>query len=199
MTAAADVPVPTQAALAAPLQEQQHQQQQQQPGLLAQEALAPEHTDETHNAPKEEKQEEEQEEKAPAAAAAPAAATTADMPAPPPPLPELQPVRVRFSFRFETQPGERLWMLGDAPELGSWDMARAVRLRWSKGHVWAAELELPPGRHYTYKALHQRADGEWRWQAGDNHTLVTPASAAGGGDSGVLLEPRTHDFRPSSR
>lgn len=53
-------------------------------------------------------------------------------PQPPPSVP------VRFRVVRRVAFGERVAVVGAAPELGAWDVAAAPRLRWSEGHEWRA-------------------------------------------------------------
>lgn len=40
-------------------------------------------------------------------------------------------------------PGQRVVVVGSAPELGAWDLAGAAELTCSPGHIWRGEVELP--------------------------------------------------------
>lgn len=48
--------------------------------------------------------------------------------------------------------------MGNAPQLGGWKLGRAVRMRWSQGHVWSATVELPAGASIEYKFAVQDPD-----------------------------------------
>ncbi|KAF8064654.1 DED1 [Scenedesmus sp. PABB004] len=100
-------------------------------------------------------------------------------------------VAVTFRVRASAAWGERVWLVGDAPALGSWDTSRALRLRWSEGDVWRATAEFQAGAALRYKAVLQRGDGTWKWQSGPDFELrvkpgVAPAQHEfkGGGGSG---------------
>ncbi|KAF6250694.1 hypothetical protein COO60DRAFT_1705544 [Scenedesmus sp. NREL 46B-D3] len=89
------------------------------------------------------------------------------------PQQQVQPgvAEVHFSFRCVTQPGERLWLVGDDGSLGSWDAAAAVKLKWSEGHIWSVTLPFKQGTKVAYKAVLQRGGSDpkhWRWQASAN-------------------------------
>jgi hypothetical protein len=64
-----------------------------------------------------------------------------------PPVPYLcsEPavVKLEVGVHMPTQPGQRVLLVGDHPILGSWDLRRAWKLRWSDGHIWRGCLELP--------------------------------------------------------
>lgn len=51
--------------------------------------------------------------------------------------------QVEVGVQRETKPGQRVVLVGGHPALGSWDVAKAVSMSWSNGHVWKASIELP--------------------------------------------------------
>jgi hypothetical protein len=52
-------------------------------------------------------------------------------------------VKVEVGVHLPTQPGQRVLLSGNHPTLGSWDLGRAWKLRWSEGHIWRGCFELP--------------------------------------------------------
>jgi phosphoglucan,water dikinase len=54
-------------------------------------------------------------------------------------------VRVCFRVVRRVAFGERVAVVGAAPELGEWDVASAPRLRWSEGHEWRAVVDFKCG------------------------------------------------------
>lgn len=53
----------------------------------------------------------------------------------------------------DTQPGERIVVLGDCPELGNWDIAKAYPLEYINSNTWFGEIpfEESAGKLITYK------------------------------------------------
>lgn len=47
--------------------------------------------------------------------------------------------------------GDIIKLVGDAPELGEWDVDRAPELSWSDGDFWKADVELPPSSEVRFK------------------------------------------------
>eukprot|EP00879_Flechtneria_rotunda_P001715 GHRR01001878.1.p1 GENE.GHRR01001878.1~~GHRR01001878.1.p1 ORF type:complete len:417 (+),score=109.12 GHRR01001878.1:142-1392(+) len=84
--------------------------------------------------------------------------------------------QVQFSFRCKTEPGQRLWLTGDHPSLGAWDINQVVKLKWREGHVWSATVSIEQGASINYKAVLQHEDKQWQWQSGDNWTLIVQAT-----------------------
>jgi hypothetical protein len=87
---------------------------------------------------------------------------------------------VHFLVRMPyTAPGDRLFVTGDAPELGSWDPAAGVELATSSSvfPTWSGRVRLPTAGAQRYKAVILRADGSVRWELGADRPL--PLDAAG--------------------
>ena len=36
-----------------------------------------------------------------------------------------------------------MYITGNVPKLGGWDLANALKLKWSPGHVWRGTIKLP--------------------------------------------------------
>jgi hypothetical protein len=47
--------------------------------------------------------------------------------------------------------GERLKVVGNQAALGSWDVSKAVELKWHDGDLWAGEVEMPVGKDIEFK------------------------------------------------
>ena len=67
------------------------------------------------------------------------------------------------------QDGQKLAILGSLPELGAWDMERAVTLVQkvslsSASRVWTLTLRLPKGAQVEYKFLRMSAKGAAVWE-----------------------------------
>lgn len=65
------------------------------------------------------------------------------------------------------QPGDGLLLVGSAPEMGSWNPARGLKV---EGGV--ARAELPVGGVYDFKLVVRRGGGGVVWEDGDNRSLV---------------------------
>lgn len=59
-----------------------------------------------------------------------------------------------------TQPGETVMVLGDCPELGEWDVSRAVPLEFINSNCWFGEIvfDVTCGRPLAYKYAIRRAE-----------------------------------------
>ena len=52
-------------------------------------------------------------------------------------------VRVKFILQQSCEFGEKFLLVGEDPELGSWDPGSATPLEWSEGDAWTAETVRP--------------------------------------------------------
>ena len=71
--------------------------------------------------------------------------------------------------------GERVVVVGNHPSLGSWNLAKAQRLKWSAGHKWFATVTLSQDdapSSLEYKAVLVNEDGGVCWEQGDNNKVV---------------------------
>lgn len=76
-----------------------------------------------------------------------------------------------------TEPGEDVYVCGDAPELGDWDVARAVALEYVNRSTWAVALPLgeSAGRDIHYKYLVRRG-ATFAREPGLGHHRRAPSS-----------------------
>ena len=72
--------------------------------------------------------------------------------APPPPPPRGQPQLLLFSIQAALQFGDEVFIVGDAPELGSWKLHDALPCTWAPGDVWSCEVALPEHSVVSFKA-----------------------------------------------
>jgi cyclomaltodextrin glucanotransferase len=78
--------------------------------------------------------------------------------------------------------GEQIYVTGDGPELGDWDVAKAVRLEYVHQNSWATTLtfDASAGRTVRYKFL-LRSDDDWRREAGGFHAREVPSAPSADG------------------
>jgi cyclomaltodextrin glucanotransferase len=62
---------------------------------------------------------------------------------------------------YRTQPGEEVVVIGDCPELGNWDMARAYALEYINDNTWFGEIPFneTAGKAVCYKYAIRRSQG----------------------------------------
>jgi hypothetical protein len=96
--------------------------------------------------------------------------------------------RFRLSVRnSETQPGDKVLVIGDHALLGSWQLPKATLLSTTKTEfpMWSTELDLDYGTKLEFKYVVQTANGEVHWEdasslATRNRQALVPKGESGG-------------------
>ncbi|GIE34759.1 peptidase S8 [Actinoplanes italicus] len=83
-------------------------------------------------------------------------------------------VAATFNVTAETWWGQQVLVVGNLPELGGWDPARAVALDAAGYPVWSGGLSLPPDTAVEFKYVKRDPDGTVTWEPGANRTTITP-------------------------
>jgi alpha-amylase len=87
--------------------------------------------------------------------------------------------------------GQRLYVVGSAPELGGWDPARAVPLDASEYPNWTVERGIPAGTSFEYKYVKKSGDTVV-WESRSNRTATVPADGrlalADGWEAGATVD-----------
>lgn len=101
-------------------------------------------------------------------------------------------VPVHFSFTNNAEVGHSYFVVGSHPDVGAWDVCRAIPLAWHAGDVWSADIGVQAGTRMEYKFVRRETSAgqianpenrDWWWPQGDNLVLDIPAepqSPAGG-------------------
>ena len=94
-------------------------------------------------------------------------------------------VPVHFSIPTNTGWGYEMCVVGNHPDVGAWDPAKAVKLVWSEGDVWWGDIGVQAGTALEYKfvkratAADQICNGANAiWPGGANFQTNVPADAA---------------------
>ncbi len=109
------------------------------------------------------------------------------------------PARTSIHFvcsNCKTVFGEAVFALGNIPELGAWDPAKAVRLtptRYDTWYRWSGTVfTLPPNAEVQWKFIKRRETGgpvlQWEMPGMQNHVIRTPASGFAGTARGSFVE-----------
>lgn len=83
-----------------------------------------------------------------------------------------QEARVDYSFEWNqtTSFGQSVFVLGSLPELGEWDVTRAVKLERSQYPLWRVPVSLPTDRVFDYLYI-IRNDGPGQLGDASNYTI----------------------------
>jgi alpha-amylase len=95
----------------------------------------------------------------------------------PPPTSDPGTVTDTFNVTAATTWGTSVYLVGDAPALGSWDTAKAVRLSPSGYPVWNGTVTLPANTKIEYKYVKKTGAGAVTWEGGANRTYTTGTSS----------------------
>jgi hypothetical protein len=90
-----------------------------------------------------------------------------------------QPTRVDFTvYGYSTAPGQDLYVVGSAPELGGWDPAAAVKLSYVNSNQWSGPVFFHPSKGQTvaYKYIVVDGAGNVTWESGADRTYAVPVS-----------------------
>jgi len=94
----------------------------------------------------------------------------------------VEPVSVTSEVTFKvdnatTSWGTNVYVLGDAPELGQWNPAKAVPLTATAYPTWSGKVKLPRGKAMSFKFIKKDGAGNETWEAGDNRSWSVPNTA----------------------
>jgi hypothetical protein len=84
-------------------------------------------------------------------------------------------ITATFQCNYVTQPGQRLFVVGDLEELGGWNAGRAVPLTFGGAH-WDGPVAVCKDQTIRYKYLVEDSTGR-HWEVGNNHVRNTTATA----------------------
>ncbi len=90
-------------------------------------------------------------------------------------------IRVDFTVNgFTTSPGQDLYVVGSAPELGAWDTSKAVKLNYVSSSQWSGPVFFfaSKGSSLQYKYI-MKQGGSVTWEGGSNRSYTVPASGSG--------------------
>jgi hypothetical protein len=86
-------------------------------------------------------------------------------------------VPITFETQYHTEPGQDVYVNGDAPELGNWNENTAVKMHYGEGGAWRANVTFPAtGMSLNYKYFFKQK-GRTTWESpklGEHHTRVLP-------------------------
>jgi len=95
------------------------------------------------------------------------------------PAPKTVPqVSVLFYENAITTPGENISVVGNVPQLGNWDLSKAIILDPTGSYpTWRATVYLPPNTPFEYKFIRREPDGRVVWESDPNRRTTTAASS----------------------
>lgn len=79
---------------------------------------------------------------------------------------------VKFSIKYQTSPGQNIYVLGNLDQLGNW-RRNVFKLKWTEGHIWKGKLNLSKNiSSFDYKFVCASDDQSYkRWEEGLNRVF----------------------------
>jgi predicted alpha/beta superfamily hydrolase len=94
-------------------------------------------------------------------------------------------VPVHFSVTTHTEWGEEMFVVGNHPDVGAWNPAKAIKLVWSVGDVWEGDIGVQAGTALEYKFIKRLTaadqicdEANAIWPDGANLQIAVPAEPA---------------------
>ncbi|KAI3857598.1 hypothetical protein MKW98_028862 [Papaver atlanticum] len=78
-------------------------------------------------------------------------------------------------------------VVGDDPILGVWNPLSGIPLKWSQGHIWTAEIDVPVNKTIQFMFLLKDQTGEFVWQPGPRRVFQT-------GETSKMIVLESWDF-----
>lgn len=95
--------------------------------------------------------------------------------------------QVVFTVQATTTPGQQIHIVGNVPELGSWNTAQSTEAMLNPNYPqWFLPVSLPVGRTVEYKFIRKDTAGNVVWESGPNRTVTTSSATAGTVSTAVL-------------
>ncbi len=79
---------------------------------------------------------------------------------------------VTFSYTGDVGFGNSVFVSGNHADLGNWDVTRAIKLRYTAGNVWTAQVAVQAGTQLQYRFL-ARSTANSAWCNSSNATWLT--------------------------
>ena len=72
-----------------------------------------------------------------------------------------------FRIKYETNPGEEIYILGDHSDFGNW-IKPIFKLKWTNGHIWQAEYNFLISIKYIQFKFVCLSKASTKWEEGEN-------------------------------
>jgi glycosidase len=95
-------------------------------------------------------------------------------------------VQVIFKVNASTVSGQNVYVVGNIPELGDWDPAKAPEAMLNPNYPqWFLPVSVPKNTALQFKFIKKDGGGTVTWEGGSNRSFTSPASATGTTDTPV--------------
>lgn len=94
--------------------------------------------------------------------------------------------QVIFHVTANTNYGENVYIVGNIPELGSWDANKCTEAMLNPNHPeWFLPVSVPAGTQIEFKFIKKDSTGKITWESGENRTITSSSASAGSIDTPI--------------
>lgn len=94
--------------------------------------------------------------------------------------------QIIFHVQANTAMGENIYIVGNIPELGSWDPDNCTEAMLNPNYPeWFLPVSVPAGTQIEFKFIKKDATGAVTWESGENRVITSSSSSAGSIDTEV--------------
>jgi hypothetical protein len=95
-------------------------------------------------------------------------------------------VQVIFKVNASTVLGQNVHVVGNIPELGNWDPAKASEAMLNPNYPeWFLPVGVPKNTSFQFKFIKKDGSGSVTWEGGSNRSSTSPSSSTGTADTPV--------------
>src|SRR5450755_383120 len=85
--------------------------------------------------------------------------------------PDKEPVT--FSYTSDVGFGNSVFVVGNHPDVGNWDVTQSIKLHFTAGNVWASQIAIQAGTQLDYRFISRNTTNS-NWCTSSNATYLTP-------------------------
>lgn len=94
--------------------------------------------------------------------------------------------QIIFHVQANTTMGEKIYIVGNIPELGSWEPNNCTEAMLNPNYPeWFLPVSVPAGTQIEFKFIKKDANGTVTWESGENRVITSSSSSAGSIDTEV--------------
>ena len=94
--------------------------------------------------------------------------------------------QIIFHVQASTTMGENIYIVGNIPELGSWEPNNCTEAMLNPNYPeWFLPVSIPAGTQIEFKFIKKDANGTVTWESGENRVITSSSSSAGSIDTEV--------------
>ncbi len=92
--------------------------------------------------------------------------------------------QIIFHVKANTSYGENIYVVGNVPELGNWDVDNCTEALLNPNYPeWYLPVSVPAGKKIEFKFIKKDSTGKITWESGNNHVITSSGDSCGVIDS----------------